>query len=134
MMELFNVLSTTTGDNNSEKADTPVACEAVSVLLLLLSPMVPHFAAEMWEQIGNSEPIENQLWPKFDADAAKEDLLTIVLQVNGKVRSRLQVPEDINDDDLLQLALVDDNMVKFIEGKTPKKTIVVKKKLVNIVV
>ena len=134
MMELFNVLSATTGENSIEKADTPVACEAVSVLLLLLSPMVPHFAAEMWEQIGNSEPIENQLWPKFDADAAKEDLLTIVLQVNGKVRSRLQVPEEISDDDLLLLALADDNMVKFIEGKTPKKTIVVKKKLVNIVV
>ena len=134
MMELFNVLSTTTGENSVEKADSPVACQAVSVLLLLLSPMVPHFAAEMWEQIGNSEPIENQLWPKFDAEAAKEDLLTIVLQVNGKVRSRLQVLEDISDEDLLQLALADDNMVKFIEGKTPKKSIVVKKKLVNIVV
>lgn len=134
MMELFNVLSTTTGENCTEKANTSVVREAVSVLLLLLSPMVPHFTAEMWEQIGNSESIEKQTWPKFDADAAKEDLLTIVLQVNGKVRSRLQVAEDISDEALLQLALADDNMVKFIEGKTPKKTIVIKKKLVNIVV
>ena len=134
MMELFNVLLTTTGENSSEKADPPVVREAVSVLLLLLSPMVPHFAAEMWEQIGKKDSIENQPWPKFDADAAKEDLLTIVLQVNGKVRSRLLVSDGMSDEALVQLALADDNMVKFIEGKAPKKTIVVKKKLVNIVV
>jgi leucyl-tRNA synthetase len=88
----------------------------------------------MWQQIGKSDSIESQPWPKFDAEAAKEDLLTIVLQVNGKVRSRLQVAEDISDEALVQLALADDNIGKFIEGKTPKKTIVVKKKLVNIVV
>jgi len=134
MMELFNVLSSTTGDHNKEKADPAVVCEAVSVLLVLLSPMVPHFSAEMWEQIGKTDSIENQSWPKFDAEAAKEELLTIVLQVNGKVRSRLQVVEDTNEESLIQLALADDNMVKFLEGKTPKKTIVVKKKLVNIVV
>jgi leucyl-tRNA synthetase len=134
MMELFNVLSSTTGDHNKEKADPAVVCEAVSVLLVLLSPMVPHFSAEMWEQIGKTDSIENQSWPKFDAEAAKEELLTIVLQVNGKVRSRLQVVEDTNEESLIRLALADDNMVKFLEGKTPKKTIVVKKKLVNIVV
>lgn len=134
MMELFNVIITTTGENNSDKAEPAVVREAVSVLLLLLSPMVPHFAAEMWKQIGNSDSIESRPWPKFDADAAREDLLTIVLQINGKVRSRLQVPEDISDDELKQLALSDDNIGKFIEDKPIKKTIVVKKKLVNIVV
>lgn len=134
MMELFNVLSTVTGENCSVKADSAVVREAVSVLLLLLSPMVPHFAAEMWELVGNRESIESRSWPNFDADAAREDLLTIVLQVNGKVRSRLQVPEDISDESLVHLALADENMIKFIEGKTTKKTIVVKKKLVNIVV
>jgi leucyl-tRNA synthetase len=134
MMELFNVLATVTGENSGEKAEPAVIREAVSVLLLLLSPMVPHFAAEMWEFIGNSESIEKRQWPEFDAEAAKEDLLTIVLQVNGKVRSRVQVPAEITDDDLARLALADDNMVKFIDAKPVKKTIVVKKKLVNIVV
>jgi leucyl-tRNA synthetase len=133
-MELFNVLSTVTGDTIAENAEPPVVREAVSVLLLLLSPMVPHFAAEMWEYIGNTEPIEKRQWPEFDAEAAKEDLLTIVLQVNGKVRSRLQVPADIPDDALASLALADENMIKFIDAKPVKKTIVVKKKLVNIVV
>jgi len=134
MMELFNVLATVTGENASEKAEPAVVREAVSILLLLLSPMVPHFAAEMWEYIGNNDPLEKMPWPEFDAEAAREDLLTIVLQVNGKVRSRLQVPADIADDDLARLALADENTVKFVDGKPVKKTIVVKKKLVNIVV
>ncbi|OGR18849.1 MAG: leucine--tRNA ligase [Desulfobacterales bacterium GWB2_56_26] len=134
MMELFNVLASVAGENADEKAEPAVVREAVSILLLLVSPMVPHFAAEMWEYIGNSESLEKMPWPEFDAEAAREDLLTIVLQVNGKVRSRLQVPADIADDDLARLALADENTVKFIDGKPVKKTIVVKKKLVNIVV
>jgi leucyl-tRNA synthetase len=134
MMELFNVLSTSVGENDQHNTEPQVIRQAISVLLLLLSPMVPHFAAEMWEQIGNEESIETEPWPEFDAEAAKEDLLTIVIQVNGKVRSRLEVPADVDDDFLIQQALVDDNTLKFIDGKPVKKTIVVKKKLVNIVV
>jgi leucyl-tRNA synthetase len=134
MMELFNVLSTSAGENDQHGTEPQVIRQAISVLLLLLSPMVPHFAAEMWEQIGNKNSIETEPWPKFDAEAAKEDLLTIVVQVNGKVRSRLEVPADVDDDFLIQQALADDNTVKFIDGKPVKKTIVVKKKLVNIVV
>ncbi len=134
MMELFNVLSTSVSEPQQNKLETPVIRQAISVLLLLLSPMVPHFAAEMWEQIGNSSSIENEPWPQFDAEAAKEDLLTIVIQVNGKVRSRLEVAADVTDEYLVEKALADDNTSKFIDGKTIKKTIVVKKKLVNIVV
>jgi leucyl-tRNA synthetase len=134
MMELFNVLSISVGENSQHNTEPQVIRQAISVLLLLLSPMVPHFAAEMWEQTGNKDSIETEPWPKFDAEAAKEDLLTIVIQVNGKVRSRLEVPADVNDDYLIQQALADDNTLKFIDGKPVKKTIVVKKKLVNIVV
>jgi leucyl-tRNA synthetase len=134
MMELFNVLSTSVGEHDQHNTEPQVIRQAISVLLLLLSPMVPHFAAEMWEQTGNKDFIETEPWPEFDAEAAKEDLLTIVIQVNGKVRSRLEVPEDVDDDFLIQQALADDNTLKFIDGKPVKKTIVVKKKLVNIVV
>jgi leucyl-tRNA synthetase len=134
MMELFNLLSITTGENTQEKPEAPVVREAVSVLLLLLSPMVPHFASEMWQSLGNQKSIEDMPWPSFDTEAAREDLLTIVLQVNGKVRSRLQVDAEIDDQELVVQTLADDNVKKFLDGKTPKKTIVVKKKLVNIVV
>ncbi len=134
MMELFNVLSASTGDSNKTPVESCVAQEAINNLLILLSPMVPHFAAEMWEKVGNSDSVEEQLWPSFDEEAAKEDLLTIVVQVMGKVRSRLQVPADTTDDTLIKLALADENTQKFILDKPIKKTIVVKKKLVNIVI
>jgi len=132
MMELFNLLSTSVGE--TDNAEPQVVREAVSVLLLLLSPMVPHFAAEMWHRIGNQESIEIQPWPQFDSEAAKEDLLTIVVQVNGKVRSRLEVPADITDEVLIEQALADGNTIKFIDEKPIRKTIVIKKKLINIVV
>ncbi len=135
MMELFNVLSASSpGEHNQQNAEPQVIRQAISVLLLMLSPMVPHFSAEMWQKIGNSDSIENECWPVFDAEAAKEELFTIVIQVNGKVRSRLEVSADIADEVLIQQALADDNTIKFIDGKAIKKTIVVKKKLVNIVV
>ncbi len=134
MMELFNVLSAALGESSQEAPEKPVVREAVSMLLLLLSPMVPHFAAEMWQRIGNEQPIETMTWPTFDAEAASEDLLTIVLQVNGKVRSRLNVAADIEDQALITAAMADENVLKFLDGAKPKKTIVVKKKLVNIVV
>jgi leucyl-tRNA synthetase len=134
MMELFNVLSTAVGEQNRNITEPSVVREGVSVLLLLLSPMVPHFAAEMWINIGMTSAIEDEQWPDFDPEAAKEDLLTIVIQVNGKVRSKLEVSADITDDQLKALALSDKKTLKFVDSKPVRKTIVVQKKLVNIVV
>ena len=132
MMELFNVLSVSVGEKAN--IEPQVIRQAISVLLIMLSPMVPHFTAEMWELIGHTDSIEHEPWPEFDAEAAKEELLTIVIQVNGKVRSRLEVPADIADELLIQQALADENTLKFIDEKPVRKTIVVKQKLVNIVV
>lgn len=134
IMELFNALSSASEDDRTDSIEAPVIRAAVEIILLLLSPMVPHFSAEMWEQCGKTDSIEKRDWPSFDEEIAKEDMLTIVVQINGKVRSRLQVPAEIQDDDLTRLALADGNIVKFIQTKPIKKTIVVHKKLVNIVV
>jgi len=134
MMELFNLLSSSLGEDNQAEVEHFIVQEAVTNLLILLSPMVPHFAAEMWEISSNKGSVEEQSWPEYDKNAAKEELLTIVIQVMGKVRSRLQVPADTSDEALVEMALVDENTLKFIAGKDVKKTIVVKKKLVNIVI
>ena len=99
----------------------------------MLSPMVPHFCAELWQQIGNPGPIDQEPWPELDSEAAKEEELTIVIQVNGKVRSRLLVAADIDDEELKARALNDANTLKIIADKPVKKIIVVQKKLVNIV-
>jgi leucyl-tRNA synthetase len=134
MMELVNVLSSSVAEDNKQEVEPAVIREAISVLLILLSPMVPHFTAEMWQIIGNIDSVEEQPWPQIDGEAVKEDLITMVIQVNGKVRSRLQVAPDITEESLIELAHGDKNTNKFIADKPIKKTIVIQKKLVNIVI
>ncbi len=133
-MELFNTMTSVTDPEKDAQAEAGTVFQAVESLLILLSPMVPHFCAEMWQEIGHTSLVDDQPWPSYDAEAAKEDMLTIVVQVKGKVRSRLQVPADIDDEAIKELALSDANVQRFIDGQQVKKTIVVKKKLVNIVV
>lgn len=134
IMELFNTMTTLTGEQAREEMHQAVVAEAVDSLLLLLSPMVPHFCSELWAMLHSGNSLDQEQWPQWDPEAAKEEELTIVIQVNGKVRSRVQVPADIDDDQLKQLALDDENARKFIADKPIKKAIVVQKKLVNIVV
>ena len=137
VMELFNTLTTLSPldvDKTLDNLTPTLIQEAVQTILLLLSPMVPHFCAELWQQIGSSRPIDQEQWPELDIEAAKEEELTLVVQVNGKVRSRLQVAVDIDDDVIKEMALKDENIQKLIQGKPVKKIIVVQKKLVNIVV
>lgn len=134
VMELFNDLSAHTSGEKSSIVDDAVLKEAVQTLLLLLSPMVPHFASEMWEFCHFSNDLSMKEWPQFDEDVAREETLTIVLQVNGKVRSRLDVAADIDDESLKQKAQADEKILRFLDGQDPKKIIVVKKKLVNIVI
>lgn len=133
MMELFNVLSAAVS-TDGEEVESEVVLDSMSVLLVLLSPMVPHFASEMWKAIGRETAMESQAWPAYSKTIAQEDSLTVVVQVNGKVRSRLTVAADIEDEELKELALNDENSKKFIDSKPIKKVIVIKKKLVNIVV
>ncbi len=140
IMELFNTLTALAPIENDAKktAQTPLTPgflhEAVHTLLLLLSPMTPHFCAELWQQIGNTTTLEQEQWPALDNEAAQEDELTVVVQINGKMRSRFQVPADTDDDSIKNKALTDVHIVKLIMDKPIKKVIVVQKKLVNIVV
>ncbi len=134
IMELVNTLFSVTADKKTNQPDEGLIRRAVEAILLLLAPMVPHFCEELWEISGHQESISQENWPTFDQQAAKEEEITIVLQVNGKVRSRLAVDADITDDALKTMALADEKIIKFIAGKPVKKIIVVKKKLVNMVV
>jgi len=136
VMELFNTLNTLApmdGSGERESLTPALIHEAVRTILLLLSPMVPHFCAELWQQIGQPRSIDHAQWPELDVEAAKEDELTIIIQVNGKVRSRLLVPADMDDETIKEMAMTDRNVQKIINGGPVKKIIVVQKKLVNIV-
>ena len=134
VMELFNTLASVADQEKEETAGGETISQAIKTILVLLFPMVPHFSSEMWAVMKFPSRPEEQEWPSFDEETAREDLLTIVLQVNGKVRSRIQVEADTDEKALEACALQDENVLRFINGKEPKKIIVIKKKLVNIVV
>ncbi|MCK5193212.1 MAG: class I tRNA ligase family protein, partial [Desulfobulbaceae bacterium] len=134
VMELTNTLYSQTGENAKEQPQPEIIKEAVEAILTLLSPMVPHFCEELWQRTNHSTTLVKTTWPKFDPEAAKENEITLVIQVNGKLRSRLQVAPDMTEDAVKEKAMEDENVQKFIKGKTIRKVIVVKSKLVNIVV
>ncbi len=133
VMELVNLMLSLVSDEADHEIIPAVIKEAVDSTLLLLSPMTPHFCSELWEITGHEESIEKQTWPSFNAESAKEEEITVVLQVNGKVRSRLLVSPEIRDDELKELTLQDDKVQKFVGAKPIRKVIVVPKKLVNVV-
>ncbi|MCK9506271.1 MAG: leucine--tRNA ligase [Porticoccaceae bacterium] len=108
--------------------------EAESLYLRMLAPVCPHIAEELWERTGHDYSVHLQPWPEVDVEAAREDEITLVVQVNGKLRERLIVPASISEADAKAAALESDSVQVYLEGKPPKKVIYVPGKLVNIVV
>jgi leucyl-tRNA synthetase len=133
IMELFNTMSGIEIEkDNAEQA--AVMRSAMESLALLLSPIVPHFAEELWEALGYESSILLASWPTYRKDALEKDEILIVVQVNGKLRSRFNADVNASDDRIKEMALADEKVKKFIGGKPIKKIFVVKNKLVNIVV
>jgi leucyl-tRNA synthetase len=108
--------------------------EVVETMTLLLAPMAPHLAEEVWEALGKGDSVLGARWPAWDDELAADEVVTVVVQVNGKLRDRLQVPVDAGKDDVLALARAATNTARFLEGKELVKEIVVPGKLVNFVV
>ena len=102
--------------------------------LCLLSPYAPHICEELWQRLGEEDLIAHAEWPSWDPELATDETITVVIQVNGKKRDELQVARDTAKDELERLALASENAQRFINGKEPKKVIVVPGRLVNIVV
>jgi len=107
---------------------------AMETTVLLISPIVPHFAEELWENMDHEPSILNVAWPRYREDALSTDEILVVIQVNGKLRGKFTVDAGADDDMIKKTALSNPSARKFIKNKTIKKVIVVKKKLVNIVV
>jgi leucyl-tRNA synthetase len=114
--------------------DRAVFSEAVENLLLVLSPFAPHLADELWERLGLEATTYEQPWPSWDEEVAREEEITIVVQVNGKVRDQLRVPADVDEATLRELALQSERVRRYTEGKEVRRIIVVPKRLVNVVV
>jgi leucyl-tRNA synthetase len=111
-----------------------VVHEALEALVRMLSPFAPHTAEEMWEAMGYSNGLAAATWPEFDAAAAKAEEIEIPVQINGKVRGHVMVSPDVEEHDLEAKALADPTVTSHLTGKTVKKVVVVKGRLVSIVV
>ncbi len=114
--------------------DGPLPREAAEAFVLLLSPFAPHLAETLWEGLGRAPSLAHQPWPTCDPAMAAPEELTIPLQINGKLRSRIQVPADADKEDVLERARNNEKLLESLQGATPRKVIYVEKKLVNFVV
>ncbi|OGW04261.1 MAG: leucine--tRNA ligase [Nitrospinae bacterium RIFCSPLOWO2_01_FULL_39_10] len=107
---------------------------AINTLIILLSPFVPHIAEEMWEKMGNKGSVMKEPWPSYNPEFIKSEEMTIIVQINGKVRSRVTVSVDISDDDLKNTVLSDIKVKEWTNDREIKKFVIVPKKLVSIVI
>ena len=130
IMELTNVLYAASED--SVRAE--VKREALEILVLMLAPMTPHLAEELWEMLGHSGGLWTVSWPTFNAELAKDEEVEIVVQVNGKVRGKVKVPAGTSQGEVMKLAETDPGVAAHVAGKTVVKVIFVQDKLLNIVV
>ncbi|EGG98201.1 Leucyl-tRNA synthetase [gamma proteobacterium IMCC2047] len=131
-MELLNEINKLA--DRSSPLGLAVEREALEAAVQLLAPIVPHICHALWQALGHDNAIIDQAWPQFDESALKQSSIEMVVQVNGKVRARVSVDAEADKDSIEKIALAEENVVRFIDGKTVRKVIVVPGKLINIVV
>jgi leucyl-tRNA synthetase len=132
LMELVNATRKAI-DSGCGPAD-PAVREAAEAVAILLSLVAPYTAEEMWERLGHEPTVARAGWPEVDEALLVEESVTAVVQIQGKVRARLEVAPDVTESDLEALALADPGVVKAIDGREVRKVIVRAPKLVNVVV
>ncbi|WP_286265647.1 leucine--tRNA ligase [Thalassotalea atypica] len=130
IMELMNHLAKASITTPEDRA---VMQEAIRSVILMLTPIVPHMCHHLWQQVGHGGNVEDALWPTLDESALVEDEKLIIVQVNGKLRAKLTISAGAPQADVEKLGFEEENVAKFIEGKTVRKVIYVPGKLLNIV-
>jgi leucyl-tRNA synthetase len=134
IMELINQLYQVPVEETQDAPGQHALREAAEAVTLLLSPFTPHIAEDLWQQLGHRGSVLHQPWPEYDPALTQEADMTIVIQINGRVRSRLTAPASIAEDDLRQAVLRHERIQEWLTGKTIQRLVVVPQKLVNIVV
>jgi len=133
-MELVNLIYQALESRPADPMLWPVVREAVEAVIVISSPMVPHISEELRRTLGHEELLLNIGWPEWDEQALKAEEMLIVVQINGKLRSKITVPSDATDEELEDISLMDPRIREFIGEKHVRKVVVVPKKLINIVV
>jgi leucyl-tRNA synthetase len=119
---------------NELEKEEKIEKEIFENFLKLLAPFAPHIAEEIWQILGHKKSIFLSSWPKWDEKLAKEEMITLIIQVNGKVRDKIEVEADISEERAKELAISSQKIKKWIEGKEIKRVVFVPRKLINIVV
>ena len=130
MRSLFNQISNYKITNQD---DTNVVIYTTKKFLILINPMVPHIAEELWQFLNNKDLISNEFWPEANLSYLEKDNIKIPIQVNGKVRAVIDVPLNTNEKELKEIALNEKNVLKFL-NETPKKVIIIPNRVINFVV
>ncbi|GAB6037293.1 leucine--tRNA ligase [Fundidesulfovibrio butyratiphilus] len=133
VMELTNFLFANLDALRAQTQDRKALCSAVNSLLVVLSPMAPHLCEELWQAMGHTRPLSRQPWPAYDPAALATDTVTVVVQVLGKLRGKVEVAADADEESVKQAAMTEENVARHLAGKTVRKVIYVPGKLVNIV-
>jgi leucyl-tRNA synthetase len=118
--------------NHLSKQDTRPR-DVLEKLVMILAPFAPHIAEELWSRLGHDNTLAYEAWPKYDEELAKEKELELAVQVNGKIKERIVVPTDADEQAIKEKALASTKVAQALAGKEPKKVIVIKSRLVNIV-
>ncbi len=134
MMELVNELYKLDINTLSKESDKAVFKETFNALVLMLCPFAPHTACELWELMGNNTDAAKEAWPAFDTEAVKDDKKLVVIQVNGKLRGKIEVPVGTSEENVKDMAFNEESVKKHLEGKEVKKVIYVEGKLLSIAV
>jgi len=135
IMELFNYYNSIPIGKVKNNEETLLAyLYGLKNMLIILSPFVPYLTEELWHKIGHEGFILNESWPDYNEELTKQDVITLVIQVNGKLRARLEVPGGLGNDEIKKIALGNEKIIHYTEGKELVNVIVVRDKLVNIVV
>jgi leucyl-tRNA synthetase len=132
--ELTNALWEVKEGNLADPAGLAVRAEALRVLVLLIGPAMPHLAEELWQRLGQTGLVADAAWPDADPALTIDDSVTMAVQVNGKLRATLELPRDLDKLEAEKRALADAGVQRALEGKAPKKVIVVPNRVINVVI
>ena len=133
VMELVNSLYLAKDELVATPEGREALSSAVATVLTLLYPITPHLCEELWEDLGHGDSLAGESWPQWQESALKRDVVTVVIQVNGKLRGKIEVPADASREEVEKLALRDEAVARHIGELTVRKIVVIPGKLVNVV-
>lgn len=133
VMELVNSLYLAKDELAATPEGRDALSSAIATVLTLMYPITPHLCEELWEDLGHADSLAMENWPQWQENALKRDVVTVVIQVNGKLRGKIDVPADASREDVEKLAVADEAVARHLEGLTVRKVVVVPGKLVNVV-